>query len=67
MRDLVNFARDCENNRKVDSFSAMRMERLSEDEQLALTVVAEAAVLSADDRQAKAMYLAELPMPMPSA
>lgn len=60
VRDLVSFARDCDQNRKADRFSALRMERLSKDEQLALTVVAEAVVSSAAERRAKAMYLAEL-------
>lgn len=60
MRDLVTFTRDCDNNRTTDVFSAMRLERLSKEEQIALTAVAEANVLSAGDRRAKAMYLAEL-------
>lgn len=60
MRELVNFTRDCDKNRRTDSSSAMHLERLSKDEQLALTAVAEANVLSAGDRRAKAIYLAEL-------
>jgi len=59
MHDLVNFTRDCDKNRRLDS-SVMRLDRLSKDEQMALTAVAEANVLSADDRRAKAIYLAEL-------
>lgn len=60
MHDLVDFTRDCDKNRRADSSSAMRLKRLSKDEQMALTAVAEANVLSAGDRRAKAMYLAEL-------
>jgi hypothetical protein len=60
MRDLVNFTRDCDENRRTFAFSATRLDRISKDEQLALTAVAEASVLSAGDRRAKAMYLAEL-------
>lgn len=60
MCDLVNFTRDCDENRRTDSSSVMRLERLSKDEQIAMTAVAETSVLSADDRRVKAMYLAEL-------
>lgn len=60
MRDLVGFTRDCDKNRRTDAFSATRLERLSRDEQLALTAVAEAKVQSIGDRRAKATYLAEL-------
>lgn len=60
MLDLVSFTRDCDSHRRIDSFSASRLERLSEDEQIALTAVAEASVSSAGDRRAKALYLAEL-------
>jgi len=60
MRDLVNFTRDCDNNLHTDQFSARQMERLSRDEQLALSAVAEMPVASADDRRAKAVYLAKL-------
>lgn len=60
IRDLVNFTRDCDKNRRTDAFSATRLDRLSRDEQLALTAVAEAKVQSIGDRRAKATYLAEL-------
>jgi hypothetical protein len=60
MRDLVKFTRDCDNNRRTDGLATTRLERLSKDEQIALTAVAEANVLSAGDRRAKALYLAEL-------
>jgi hypothetical protein len=61
VRELVSLARKCDDNRKaVDDFAALRMERLSEDEQLALTSLAEAPVRDAAGRRAKAMYLAEL-------
>lgn len=60
IRDLVNFTRDCDDNRGTDSLSAVRMERLSLDEASALTDVAESPVLSAADRRAKATYLVEL-------
>ena len=60
MRELINLTRDCDENRRTDSFSIARLERLSEDEQNALTVVAEAIVLSGSDRRVKAMYLADL-------
>lgn len=60
MRDLVNFTRDCDKNRRTDSISVARLERFSEDEQIALTAVAKANVVSSDDRRAKATYLAEL-------
>ena len=60
MHDLVNFTRDCDTNRRPDSSAVLHLERLSKDEQLALTAVAEANVLSASDRRAKAIYLAEL-------
>jgi hypothetical protein len=57
---LVYFTRDCDENRRTDSFSVTRLERLSEEEQIALTAVAEASVSSASDRRNKALYLAEL-------
>ena len=60
MCDLVNFTRDCDRDRRADSFSVTRLERLSKGEQIALTAVAEANVLSGGDRRAKAMYLADL-------
>jgi hypothetical protein len=60
MQDLVNFTRDFDKNRRPDGPSVMRLDRLSKDEQLAMTAVAEANVLSAGDRRAKAIYLAEL-------
>jgi hypothetical protein len=60
MHDLVNFTRDFDKNRRPDRPSVMRLDRLSKDEQLAMTAVAEANVLSAGDRRAKAIYLAEL-------
>jgi hypothetical protein len=60
MRDLVNFTRDCEENRRADRVSSARLDRLSKDEQLALTAIAEAKVQSIGDRRAKATYLAEL-------
>jgi hypothetical protein len=60
MRDLVNFTRECDKNRSTSGVAVMRLERLSKDEQTALTAVAETNVLSVGDRRAKAMYLAEL-------
>jgi len=60
IHDLVDFTRDCDKHRRSDSSSVMRLELLSKDEQIALTAVAQADVLSAGDRRAKAIYLAEL-------
>ena len=59
-RELINFTRECDCNRRTDSFSAAHAERLSRYEQNALTEVAESPVLSAADRRAKAVYLAAL-------
>ena len=60
MRDLVNFTRHCDRNHRPDQSTARQMERLSQDEQVALSVVATMNVGSADARHAKAEYLAEL-------
>lgn len=62
VRDLVNFARKCDENvsKSKDDLAVWRNEHLSAEEQSALTVVATAPICNHGDRQAKALYLAEL-------